>query len=683
MVGKAGARAHVVIYLAYAVLLLALALRLAYFGELRDMFPGFLESKPFCGLDGNAYQGYALGFLKGTWPGDQGFAHMILYPFYLSLIYSLVGVSLQLAVVVQIILEVVACAALYGIGRLAFSRPVGLLTSLLFAIYGPLIFFNPCFAQVTLTIPLFTLALFLLLKAHSTKNTVYLFLAAVLTGLAALSRPTFVILVPIVLYWLFLNRTTLRHFALQGALFAGVVFLVMLPVALYNYRVEGRFSPTPNTGWEILFLGNNPVAEGMGTIDYVLYTYLDLPGESYVVSVFDTAKQSGPRIFRDEVIRFVTTDSLDWLKLTWRKTYLLMAETDDRLVSPYFVHNLQSVSFLQYSPLTWRSVLIAAIIAVLLVKHRHRSLVLLLLVSLILFTIAFHIQFRFRLFLVPLVLLYAAVLIVAAPRLGKIYLSLVLIVLGGLLPFLPELGWTLMLFIASALMPFVRCRDWYVVRWAGLAAWSYLVVALLIGQVISFAGQAGQRQTIFLGPQVAGSVALGQSFVVNCNGFNRLSLVLGTFGDRHHEPVTLHLRAGPDQPDDIYRVTFDVIGTKDRTRRDFSFPAQPESAHQSYFLFIDAPSANPEEAITLRGTYDKPFDRYRVGTAYAGQPGAWQELSADMAFNAYCDTGPLDLVSQAFQQVAARTGGTTVTIWALMIAHVGLLILALLKLWNR
>jgi 4-amino-4-deoxy-L-arabinose transferase-like glycosyltransferase len=605
---------------------------------------------------------------------------MILYPFYLSIIYTLVGVNLRIAVIIQILLEIVACATLYRIGHLTFNKWVGLVASILFAFYAPLIFYNPCFAQVALTIPLFTLMIFFLLKAQSTGKLIYFPLTGITTGLAALSRPTVLILVPIALLWLlFHHRVSWRRLILQLIVYLGLVFLLMLPVALHNYRTAGHFSPTPTTNWENLFLGNNPIAEGMGTLDYVLYNHLDLPGKQYLASIFKDGKQIDIT-FRDEALKFITTNPVRWLNLLGRKTYLLLGESDDRLISPYFLHNLQTTPILQYLPLAWRSIFIGALLGILLLKHKHQSLLLPLLAVLILSTILFHIQFRFRLLLVPLALLYTAALVVAAPRLSRLRLMLVLIFLASLYPLLPEVGWLLALLIVSVLWPYLRHRKWQTLGWSALAIWSYLVAATLLNQIITFTTQTEQRQAIFQGPQVAGPVALGQSFTIHCDGFNQVSLVLGTFRGDHNYPVTFHLRSERDSPDDIYRSTFDVTKAKDRTRHNFTFPPQTASAGQSYFFFIDAPLTPLTEAITLRGAYDQPFDRYRDGSAYVGQPGAWQRLPADIAFRARCDVSLLVMANQAFQKLAADTFGSTIFYWTLFITHPALLIIALVQL---
>jgi len=674
-------RAHSwIIVLELLVLLLAFAVRLAYFNELRQLYPEFLVNQPFCGLDANSYhQIYAKGLLNGTWPGNEPYFHMILYPYYLAGIYALVGISLRVVVVIHILLEVVTCASLYRIGRLAFNRPAGLLASFFFAIYAPTIFFNPCYAQVALSVPLFVVTLFLLLKMHKTNRLGYLIGAGLTTGLAVLSRPTFFQLVPIIGIWWLVNRLPWRRIVLQAITYGAIIFLVTLPATLHNYRTAGFFSPMPVSGWEIFFLGNNPYAEGMGWVDYVLYNHFDVEGEQYAIDVRARANQSSSDVYREEAFRYIVTNPVDWLNLLWRKTYLLVGESDDQLISPYFVHNLQAVAFMHYLPLGWRVGFIAALLGMLLVKHKHKFLLVLLLVALIGFTIMFHIQYRFRLLLVPLVMLYAAALIVEAPKLSRWRFMAALAVLAGLTPWLPSLGWMLGLFLLFTVYPLLQNKQWRQFGWAAIVIWGYAVVALLMGQIFYFTHQSRQTQALFLGPSISGPLALGQSFVVHCNGFNRVSLNLGLPGEVQREPATFHLRAAADSPDDIYSTPIDTSGVQDRVWYNITFPAQANSARQSYFLFIDAPQVTSNRAMTLRGTYDQPFDRYREGTAYVGRPGAWQEIPGDLAFSAFCDDNPLAIANQALAQWLGRAWMLG---WMLLVIHLGLLIWAALKLWK-
>lgn len=664
------------------ILLMALAVRLAYFNQLQSYNDNFLETAPFCGLDANAYQSRAPRIISGEWPDNTPFSHMILYPFYLAAVYSLAGMSLKLAVMGHILLDVVTCAALYRLARWLFDQETGLLASAMLALYGPLIFYNPCFAQVNLAIPLSLLTLILLVKAKQDNRIVYLAIAGFLSGLAILARPTYLIILPLAWAWLFFRRRPGRQVVIQTLLYLGVVFLVTLPATLHNYRTAGRLSPLPVTSWENIFLGNNPAAEGMGTLDYVLYTYLDLPDETYIFALWQAEKETGTA-FREEVIKFVTTQPSAWLDLMGRKADLLLAIPDNYLISPYFLHNLQTVPILTYLPLTWRSIFIGALLGILLVKPRRYPYWLpLLLLTMILLTLAFHIQYRFRLLLVPITIIYAAALVIAAPRLPPFRFWGVTIILGLSLPFLPELGWLLGFFIAAKLIAQVHRHGWHASRWSLLAAWSYLVVALLASQIVAFIRQPQQTQAIFLGPQVTGPIAVGQSFVLPCDGFNQLDLILGDFGNDHSRPVSFHLRATPESETDIFSTTFDPTAIQDRTRYTLTFPAQPNSANQSYFFFITAPDTPPAEAITLRGAPDQPFNRYRAGQTYIGAPGAWQPFAGDLAFAARCEGNIVTVTQQAFQGLVGQWGQGVIFCWGLLISHGLLLLIALFQLWK-
>ena len=671
---------QLIIALELLVLLVALAVRLAYFNQLRLIFaPDFLVSQPFCGLDANSYHKiYALGILDGSWPDNQPFAHMILYPFFLAAIYSVVGVNLRIVVIVHILLEVLTCAAIFGIGRQIFNKYVGLLAALFFATFSPLIFFNPCFAQEVISIPLSVVTLFFLLKAQTTGRLSYLLLAAVTTSLTVLSRPNFFLLIPVVGLWWLWSRVPLRRIIWQGALYCAVVFLLTLPATLHNYRtdVEGHFSPTPISGWEIFFLGNHPYAEGMGWVDYVLYVYLDVPGEQYAVDVRTLADNTTRTVYRDAAMAYIRDNPAAWLNLMWRKTYLLLFESDDRFISPYFVHNLQTVGFMTYFPLTWRSIFIAALLGMALVKHKHKNLLVLLLTTLFIFTILFHIQYRFRLLFVPLVVIYAAALIVAAPRLGKWSLIASLLILAGGTLWLPELGWILGMFVIAAIWPFLQQRNWRVAGWATLAVYSYAITAILLIQIIAFATQSRQRQALFLSPSIGGPMAVGQSFVVHCDGFNRVALNLGLVDDFGRSAI-FHLRDTPESDVGIYSTSFDAAGLEDRVWYDFTFPAQPNSAGRTYFVYVDAPQPG---SLSLRGTYDQPYDRYRNGTAFIGHSGQWQEIPGDLAFSAHCDAGLLGLVNQVFGRLAANHFGSIPFYWAVLLVHLGVLALALWQL---
>ena len=148
------------------VILLAFFVQMRYLAELRTIFPdGF--NQPFCGIDAVAHVNRAESLLDGTILAGGPNSHFYfipLYPFYLAALKALWGDTILLPIFLQALLQLLGIAAVYGIGRLVFSRSTGLLAALGMATYSYYIYSLPCFDQSLLTVPLFTLSIFLILK---------------------------------------------------------------------------------------------------------------------------------------------------------------------------------------------------------------------------------------------------------------------------------------------------------------------------------------------------------------------------------------------------------------------------------------------------------------------------------------------------------------------------------------
>jgi hypothetical protein len=203
MIYKQSNRKKIEKFLPLFILLLAFGLQTGYLAELRDKFPHSLIEQPFCGVDAEAHVQRAIGLLGGSIPGDYPFYFQPLYPLYLAILRQLLGSSLLLPVFGQALLQVVGIAALYRLGRLTFSPLTGTLAALGLATYNYYIFYLPCFDQALLTTPLFILAVFLLIKYHPRQQPQYLLGAGLTFGLAALSRPTILAILPVVVIWFF------------------------------------------------------------------------------------------------------------------------------------------------------------------------------------------------------------------------------------------------------------------------------------------------------------------------------------------------------------------------------------------------------------------------------------------------------------------------------------------------
>ena len=161
---------------------------------------------------------------------------------------------------------------------------------------------------------------------------------------------------------------------------------------------------------------------------------------------------------------------------------------------------------------------------------------------------------------------------------------------------------------------------------------------LLVALALAFIGwQAGDTllgdgqfvNNIRPGPAIslANGMQLGQTFVAARAGLTRVDVLLFGYYRPNTQPVTFHLRlAGAKQ--DVFSTRFSADQVWGWRWMSFRFPAQQDSAGQTYYFFFESPTSTPEDTITLGGVEG---DLYAPGTAVInGQP-----ARADAAFKTY------------------------------------------------
>ena len=126
---------------------------------------------------------YAQG--RPLWKG--AFWQPLLYPWFLGLLYNILGHSLFGVRVIQALLSSVSCILLYGIGRNVLSRRVGIMAGAIMAVNGTLIYFDGELLPASLYVFLLLCGLVALLHASSTKVNEWMWrlAAGLILGLAA------------------------------------------------------------------------------------------------------------------------------------------------------------------------------------------------------------------------------------------------------------------------------------------------------------------------------------------------------------------------------------------------------------------------------------------------------------------------------------------------------------------
>jgi hypothetical protein len=630
------------------ILLLAFGLQTAYLAELRAMFPGSFASEPFCGVDAKAHLARSVELLDGSLPGKEPYVFIPLYPFYLAFLKAWLGDSILLAVLLQLLLQVVGIAALYGIGRLVFSPLTGALATLGLATYNYYHYYMPCYDQTLLTTPFFSLTVFFLLRFHQRGRLAWLLLAGVMLALAVLSRPTLLVIFPVVAVWFVWVGYSLRQTTKNMVLLILPFIILVWPITWHNYQVSGRFILISDNFGVNLFTGNNPDAQGLDS----LAESQSQPAVLRYIEIYKLV-EAGETTLPAEVWRYIREQPYDWLALMLKKTWLWFAEIDERLLSPFFPLMVSQSRTLAYLPVEWQATLVVAIVGIVLASgtaiSKERVVLLWLIYGILsVATIIFFIDLRFRLPFAPFIMLSAAAPLAVAPEWGRnrprrFWLTLAILLL--LYPLVPALWFYILLFVGLELLR--GGRVWQVesnsrrqttVHYSSLAL--VCLYLLAVGWWVyanRLATDVSQAIDHYLGPPLVGAGILGQTFQMDCNGLNHLQVTLGVRREQHDQPVIFYLARDLSSHEILFSETFDGATVQDYQKKKFFFEPISDSAGQTFFFFLASPTSTPQNNLTARGYTDTPVDRYPAGQAWAGQRGAPQPLQADFAFEAGCD----------------------------------------------
>jgi tetratricopeptide (TPR) repeat protein len=369
--------------------ILGLTVRCLYLWQLHDA--------PFFDLrlgDAEAYHLWARRILAGDWLGSDVYYQAPLYPYFLAVLYRMVGEAPVAIRAVHALLGGVSCALLSYAGWRMFGRR-GLLAGAILALYPAAIFLDGQLDKSALSTTLLC-AVFAAFAARRWG------LAGLALGLLALTRENALLLaIPLVIF------AATRNARLRFT--AGVV-LILLPVGIRNYSVSHELHLTTAQSGPNFYIGNRAGAPGW--YDPLVAGHGSAADERE--DALRLAEQaSGRKLTAGEVSRYWTARALsdirshpfDWLALLARKLALVLnnaeiADTESQSVYAGY-------SWLLRLPLTFGLILAAAVL-----NYRGDRTLWSMAAIYALSVAAFYVLARYRFPLVPILLLLA----VSIPR---------------------------------------------------------------------------------------------------------------------------------------------------------------------------------------------------------------------------------------------------------------------------
>lgn len=385
----------------------ALIVRLVYFGLALATNPAV----DFPILDSLFHHEWALSIVAGD-GGTEAWFRGPLYPYLLALVYRLNGASIAGALLLQHLLGALTCAGIYLLAREYFSRAVALTAAGIGVFYWTFVFFEGELLIVTLFLVLVVATLWLLAVSVRTGAAGVVVAAGVALGLATLARPSMFVYYPAVPFVLRGIRGGRRWRATVLALAAAAA--VVAPALVRNYAVAGAVVPVATSGGVNFYIGNNPTADGRTAI--VPGTAAPwMGGNAEAVAIAERAAgrplsaAQVSRYYFAEGRRWVMTHPADALRL-WARKLAFFWEGPERSNEKfiYFFWRRAGVGKIPM-PGFWLVAPLALAGMVLLWRRRRALLPLYLFVALyMLGVIAFFVNARLRLPVVPVLILFAA-----------------------------------------------------------------------------------------------------------------------------------------------------------------------------------------------------------------------------------------------------------------------------------
>ncbi len=379
-------------------------------------------------MDPGFHDAWAWQLASGTWEAVGPFFRAPLYPFFLAGVYTLAGHDYLIARLVQALLGSASCVLIFLIGRRLFSVTTGLIAGLGAAVYWILIYFdNELLIPVLFVflILLFFYTLLLGLGEDGRQRVPYLALSGAFYGLAVIARPNILIFLPVLLWQFY--RAVRRGAAVRGPIVFLLIALVPIAaVTVYNTVIGDDFVVIASQGGVNFYIGNNELSDGRTAI--VPGTRADWWGGRY--DTIKIAEREMGHVLKDsEVSRYWFRKALDyiaaqpgqWLSLTLRKLGLFWSAAE--IGNNASIYHLRSYARIMRLPLLGFGILAPlALAGAYLAWARRRASFWLPFAFVGLYmlgVVAFFVCARYRVPVIPFLLLFAAFAVTEGVTLWK------------------------------------------------------------------------------------------------------------------------------------------------------------------------------------------------------------------------------------------------------------------------
>ncbi|HEX7077432.1 MAG TPA: tetratricopeptide repeat protein [Candidatus Eisenbacteria bacterium] len=263
-------------------------------------------------IDAATYDAAARAIAAGHGHPDRIFWQAPGYSYFLGALHAMTGGSVFAPRIVQTLLGGATAVLTARIGALLFGRGVGLAAGYGAAVYGTLVYFDGQLLTPTLGIPLLLAAVWLALRAERARNDARLWSGAgAMTGLAALVIGNALVLAP-----LFAWRAGRRWWVVLAS-----TAIAILPVTMRNVARGGEPVLVSSNAGINLYIGNNPrYDETVGVRPDLQWKRLSSEPLQFGIK----GPSAGSTYFARRVLRYAAGDPAGFVALQAKKGRLLL-----------------------------------------------------------------------------------------------------------------------------------------------------------------------------------------------------------------------------------------------------------------------------------------------------------------------------------------------------------------------
>ena len=302
------------------VFVVALLARALVLWELSQKSPGFYSPD----VDSQWHYIWAKAIARGEWIGHGVFYRAPLYPYLLGLWIKIFGDGLWGIKLVQALVSSTTAVLAALVGWRVFGRRLGLIAGFVWALWGPVIYYDSELLLEVLFVPLNLLALWLALGQQRKRGQglrPWLVIGVIL-GAAAITRPNVLIAIPI-FWWMAWGSSEIggsAKFPYWRAVRRPLILTLglaipILPVTARNWWVAGDPVLIAYQGGVNLYLGNNVSADGLTMQMPEILLDPTISWDRFVVTTDSIAvAEAGHTLSASEISSHWTAKAIDYVR---------------------------------------------------------------------------------------------------------------------------------------------------------------------------------------------------------------------------------------------------------------------------------------------------------------------------------------------------------------------------------